>query len=285
MNWKKYEKEIFEIFRNEYPDAEITLDAKIVGRYSKRSRQIDILIEQYVAGNRLRIAIDAKFFNKKIDVKTVENYISMLNDIEAHKGLLITNVGYSQTALNRAYYDPTDIELDILNFDQLKEFQTEYALPFAGNNAVDLFAPFGWIIDARSCPNWLATLYQRGAEFDVEMDEWMYVNFWNRKENDDTVDDLLKIQKDEFEQGNYEVEIEYLNTIKRKDSKVVLRKVKYKKHPIPEYTGFVEFEDFIFFIVMFSPVELSNKNIRKMENILTTITPRRIEIKTGGNNV
>ena len=84
--------------------------------------------------------------------------------------------------------------------------------------------------------------------------------------------------------NNDHFEIEYLNTIKRKDSKVVLRKVKYKKHPIPEYTGFVEFEDFIFFIVMFSPVELSNKNIRKMENILTTITPRRIEIKTGGNN-
>lgn len=284
MNWKKYEKEIFEIFRNEYPDAEITLDSKIVGRYSKRSRQIDILIEQYVAGNRLRIAIDAKFFNKKIDVKTVENYISMLNDIEAHKGLLITNVGYSQTALNRAYYDPTDIELDILNFDELKEFQTEYALPFAGNYAVDLFAPFGWIIDARSCPNWLATLYQRGSEFDVKMDEWMYVNLWNRKVNNENVHDLLKIQKNRFEQGNYEVEIEYLNTIKRKDSKVVLRKVKYKKHPISEYTGFIEFEDFIFYIVMFSPVKLHKKNIRKMENILTTITPRRIEIKTGGNN-
>ena len=283
MDWKKYEKEIFRIFRNEYPEAEITLDAKIVGRYSKRSRQIDILIEQYVAGNRLRIAIDAKFFNKKIDVKTVENYISMLSDVEAHKGLLITNVGYSKTALKRAYYDPTDIELDILNFNQLKAFQTEYALPFAGSNAVDLFAPFGWIIDARSCPNWLATLYQRGAEFNVEMDEWMYVNFWNRKIDNDNIDDLLKIQKREFEQGNYDVDIEYLSTIKRKDSKVVLRKVKYKKHPIPEYTGFVEFNDFIFYIVMFSPIELSKKNIRKMENILMTITPRKIEIKTYDN--
>lgn len=285
MNWKKYEKEIFKIFSNEYPDAEITFDSKIVGRYSKKSRQVDILIEQYIAGNRIRIAIDAKFFNKKIDVKTVENYISMLNDIDAHKGLLITNVGYSKAAINRAYYDPTDIELDILNFDQLKEFQSEYALPFAGNHAVMLFAPFGWIIDARTSPSWLAILYQRGIEFNVEMDEWMYVNFWNRAESNDGIDDLLRIQKESFEQGNFDVEIEYLDTIKRNDSKVVLRKVKYKKHPIPEYTGFVEFKDFIFFIVMFSPLELSNKNIRKMENILTTVKPIRIEIKTGGNNV
>lgn len=279
MNWREYEKEIFEIFRKQYPNAEITLDAKIVGRFSKKSRQIDIFIEQYVAGNRLRIAIDAKYFNKKIDVKIVDSYLGMLNDIEAHKGLLITNVGYSQTAINRAYFDPKDIELDILNFSELKEFQSEYALPFAGNNTVELFAPFGWIIDIRSCRNWLATLYQRGVDFDVEMDEWMYVNFWNKKPNNENIKDLLEIQRKEFIEGNYDVDIEYLPTIKRTDTEVILRKVKYKRHPIPEYTGFVEFENFIFYAVMFSPLELSNKNIRKLENILTTIKPLKIEFR------
>jgi hypothetical protein len=278
MNWKDYEKEIFETFQSEYPDAEINLDAKIEGRFSKQKRQIDILIEQYVAGNRLRIAIDAKYFNKKIDVKVVENYISMLSDIEAHKGLLITNVGYSKAAINRAYYDPTDIELDILNFSELKEFQSEVALPFAGNNAVTLFAPFGWIIDTRTYKgNWLASLYQRGVEFDTNMDEWIYVSFWDRTRNNDKISDVLEIQKKEFKDGKFDVEIDYLNTIKRNDADVVLRKVKYKKHPVPEYTGFVEFDTFIFYAVMFSPTELSNKNIRKLENILMTIKPMKVK--------
>jgi hypothetical protein len=280
MNWKDYEKEIFEIFQRQYPDAEISYDVKIEGRFSKKKRQIDILIEQYIAGNRIRIAVDAKYFNKKIDVKTVENYISMLSDIEAHKGLLITNVGYSTTAINRAYYDPVDIELDILNFNELKEFQTEINLPFAGNNAVAMFAPFGWIIDSRTNKGvWLASLYQRGAEFDPNMDEWIYVNFWDKITTNHKISDVLDIQKKEFKEGKYDVKISFLKTIKRNDSEVVLRKVKYKKHPIPEFTGFVEFDEFIFYAVMFSPQELSNKNIRKLENILMSIKPMKVKYK------
>jgi len=272
MNWKEYEQEIFERFSLEYPDAEISLDVKVDGRYSKRKRQVDILIEQYIAGNRIRIAIDAKYFNKNIDVKVVENYISMLSDIEAHKGLLITNVGYSQAAINRAYYDPSDIELDILNFDELKEFQTEVAIPFAGNNAVIMFAPFGWIIDVRTNRGqWLASLYQRGQEFDPNMDEWIYVNLWDKTKNKDKIVDVLEIQKKEFKDGGFDVDIELLPTIERNDSEIVLRKVKYRKHAIPEFTGFVEFDDFIFYAVLYSSVELSNKNIKKLENMLMTI--------------
>lgn len=35
------------------------------------------------------------------------------------------------------------------------------------------------------------------------------------------------------------------------------------KYPAPEYTGFVEFDRFIFFCVMFSPTEVANRNLRK----------------------
>ena len=68
MDWKEYEREIFEHFNGQYPNAEITLDAKKDGLFSKTKRQIDILIEQYVAGNRIVIAVDGKYFNKKVDV-------------------------------------------------------------------------------------------------------------------------------------------------------------------------------------------------------------------------
>jgi hypothetical protein len=52
MDWKQYEKEIFEHLKDQYPEAEITLDAKKVGLYSKVDRQIDILVEQYIAGEQ-----------------------------------------------------------------------------------------------------------------------------------------------------------------------------------------------------------------------------------------
>jgi hypothetical protein len=42
MNWKDYEKEIYQQFKDMYPTAEITYDAKVLERYSKVDRQIDI---------------------------------------------------------------------------------------------------------------------------------------------------------------------------------------------------------------------------------------------------
>lgn len=80
MNWKDYEKEIYQQFKDMYPTAEITYDAKVLGRYSKVDRQIDILVEDYAAGESITIMVDAKFFGKKIDVKHVESFIGMMHD-------------------------------------------------------------------------------------------------------------------------------------------------------------------------------------------------------------
>lgn len=141
MNWSDYKNEIFEFFRSAFPDVEIRRNVTVEGRYSKVSRQIDILVEDYVAGNRFRTIVDGKFFSSKVDVKEVECFIGMLNDAEAHKGILITQKGYSQAAINRAHYDQLDLDLDILNFNDLKQFQGVAAIPYAGINAVLIPAP------------------------------------------------------------------------------------------------------------------------------------------------
>jgi hypothetical protein len=278
MDWQQYEKVIYNIFKTEYPEAEISFDAKIKGRYSHTDRQIDILIQDYVAGNRMSIAIDAKYFNQKIDVKDVECFIGMLADIGVQKGLLITQEGYSDAAIKRAFNDPNDIELDILNFKDLERYQGFAAIPYAGDSCAILGAPFGWIIDIRTKSNaWLALLYQRGVTLEEaqKRNEWMYINFWNRKKNNDTLEDLLKIQEKNF--SGYNPKIEILPTIKRNGNNTALRKVIIDTYPCPEYTGFVEFEDFIFYVVMFSPTELEKKNIRKLENIMMKVKPGKVK--------
>ncbi|CAN5433083.1 hypothetical protein BH10ACI1_BH10ACI1_20150 [soil metagenome] len=45
MEWKKYEQEIYETFMEFYPDAKISYNQKLLGKYSKVKRQIDVLIE------------------------------------------------------------------------------------------------------------------------------------------------------------------------------------------------------------------------------------------------
>ena len=68
MNWKDYEKEVYQYFAQMYPEAEITYDAKITGLYSKEERQVDVLIEDEVAGMPIKIAVDAKYFSRRVDI-------------------------------------------------------------------------------------------------------------------------------------------------------------------------------------------------------------------------
>lgn len=279
MDWKEYEEEIFQYFEQQYPDAEVTLDAKKIGRYTNTDRQIDILIEEYVAGNRISIVVDGKFFNKRVDVKSVESFIGMLGDLGAHKGLLISKEGFSEAAYNRAHFGPEEVELDILNFSELHRFQAHGAIPYAGSSGALVSAPFGWVIDAQRTNAGLATLYQQGKTLDQAMQdmEFMYIQFWDRKKNKENLKDLLKIQEEAFAEVDPDFEIEYMPTIKRKDAKTKLRIVRIKNYPAPEYTGFLEFKKFIFFCVMFSPVNRSKSNLRKLENVLKTALPIKVK--------
>jgi hypothetical protein len=53
------------------------------------------LIEDYAAGESITIMVDAKFFGKNIDVKHVESFIGMMQDVGVDKGLLITKLSGS----------------------------------------------------------------------------------------------------------------------------------------------------------------------------------------------
>lgn len=279
MTWKDYEIEIHDYFKEMFPNADISHNVTVIGRYSKVERQIDILIEDYIAGNRMRIVIDGKFFSEKIDVKDVEMFIGMLNDCEANKGLLITQEGYSKAAIKRAYFDPIDIELDILNFKDLHQFQGCGGIPYSGKHGVLLPAPFGWIIDAKRRPNMLASLYQRGLTLEqaVKNKEWMYVSLSSKNDEIKTLDDFLEYQKEYTLNDFPEARISFLPTVKREDAMIKLRMIEINTYPTKEYTGFVEFDDFIFFCVLFTPDELKKKNIRKLENVLQRVLPINID--------
>lgn len=281
MDWKQYEKEIHELFASEYPEAQISHNASVDGALSKVSRQIDVLIEDYVAGNRIRIVVDGKYYSEKIDVKQVDEFIGMLQDVRAHKGLLITSKGYTPAAINRAYNDSIDVEVDILNFEELKQFQGHGAIPYSGNHGVLLGSPFGWVIDATRREGIVASLYQRGLSLEkaAERKEWMYINFWDKLKDSQKLDDLLRIQEANIKEMDSNASIKYLPTIKRDDAEVRLRVAEVTHYPTAEYTGFVSFDDFIFFCVMFTPVELSKMNVRKLENIIRTVRPIKIKHK------
>jgi len=277
MDWKQYEKEIIDYFRSEYPDAILIPDAKITGKYSKIQRQIDLLVEGEMADFRFRVVIDGKYRDKKIDVNDVEAFMGLARDVEANKGVMISAEGYSSAATNRAYYDDFGIELDVLNFKELGQFHAFGAIPYSGKHGVILPAPFGWVIDGTRREGVVATLYQRGRTLESAgvAREWMYINFWTKDETASDVESLCKFQESPL-RTTPGTEIEYQDGPVRKDAKTKLRLVLVPTYPTPEYTGFVEFDEFIFFCVLFTPKELEAKNLRKLRYIMRCVLPLQV---------
>lgn len=117
--WKVYEKKLYEKLSKIYPDCEIEYDDSIFGLYSRTERQIDFSIRGNIAGRKILGIVDAKFYNKNIDVKIVESFIGMTKDVNAHFGLIITNKGYSKSAKNRVKY--SNLKLEVLELNEMNE--------------------------------------------------------------------------------------------------------------------------------------------------------------------
>ncbi|WP_435263475.1 restriction endonuclease [Tenacibaculum sp. nBUS_03] len=117
--WKEYERILYETLSEIYSNCEIEYDDSIYGLYSKTERQIDFSIRGNLAGKRILGIVDTKYYNKKIDVKVVESFIGMTEDVNANFGLIITNKGYSQSAKNRVKF--SNLKLDVLELNELNE--------------------------------------------------------------------------------------------------------------------------------------------------------------------
>lgn len=96
------------------PNAEVLHNQRIEGRYSKRPRQIDVLVRDMVGQYEITIVIDCKDYKKPADVKSVEEFSGLVGDVGAQKGVLVCPSGFSQAAKTRAeglqveLYSPID---------------------------------------------------------------------------------------------------------------------------------------------------------------------------------
>lgn len=120
MEWRQYEKQIYEKLKTEFPEIDILFNQKVFGHQSKVERQVDVLATGMFMGHEIKIAVECKCYSKNIDVKIVDGFIGFLEDIKANLGIIITNQGFSPAAKNRA--DAKDIRLEILSFEEFEEF-------------------------------------------------------------------------------------------------------------------------------------------------------------------
>jgi hypothetical protein len=84
------------------PDAVVTLDDKIVGCESKTGRQLDVTIRAAVAQYHILIVIECKDETRPVDVGSTGEFASLLRDVKANKGVLISTSGFTKAAVEMA---------------------------------------------------------------------------------------------------------------------------------------------------------------------------------------
>ena len=98
------------------PTAQVLHNQRLPGRKSGRQRQIDVLVKDKIGQYDIQIVIDCKDYKKPADVKSVEEFFGLLDDVGAQKGVLVCPSGFSQTAKTRAeglqidLYSPVDTD-------------------------------------------------------------------------------------------------------------------------------------------------------------------------------
>lgn len=280
MDWKDYEIEVFNNVKECFPDSDCTFNSKILGKYSKGYRQCDVIVKQYINGSEQLILVDAKYYTKKIDVKCVEEFLAMARDINADKGMLVTPIGYTELAYERAENDPSHIILDILTLEEIKEFQGYCAVPYAEEFGVLITAPFGWVIDANSYFENLAYCYRKGFDFDKawKEKEFIYFNIWNKKTEHITKEQLLENQYELLCEFNEVIESS-IEVIIQNEKSIAIRKTLIKDYLSYEYACAIDFDDFIFFGILISENNRESVNLSKLTGIISNSIPIRIEQK------
>ena len=103
--WQKYERamfnELYYIYRP--PNFTVIPDArKVLGLLSQEPRQIDVAVFDGADTSHPLIAVECKRYKRKLNIKDVEAFIGMKDDVGAKSAILVCPLGFSKAAIRRA---------------------------------------------------------------------------------------------------------------------------------------------------------------------------------------
>lgn len=100
--WKKFEDLAYKIQKDLVNDAQVKRDDRIIGVDSKTFRQIDISIRHRIGQYSLLIVIDCKDLKDPLDVKDIGEFVTVVKDVRANKGAVVSSTGFTPAAIELA---------------------------------------------------------------------------------------------------------------------------------------------------------------------------------------
>lgn len=100
--WKKFEELVAKIQMELAGDAVVTPNDRIRGKVTGIPRQVDVSIRKQVGQFELLIVLDCKDHRSPLDVKDVEEFMGLAQDVGAHKAGMVAASSFSEAAKKRA---------------------------------------------------------------------------------------------------------------------------------------------------------------------------------------
>ena len=106
LAWREYEEQIYRHLKEIAGDqGTVDFDQRKPGKYSGVSRQVDVWVTGPFAGgveDCVTAAVDCKHFSVSINVKHVEAFMGLVDDVDADLGVMISSSGFTPAARRRA---------------------------------------------------------------------------------------------------------------------------------------------------------------------------------------
>jgi len=265
MDWKEYENYVYDECCRIFGEPNVHKNAKLTGRITEVKRQVDVWVDSSQYG---KIAFDAKYYHKEMDVKMVESMIGMYGDLGVDKLVIVTNRSYSKAAIRRAHRGSEKVEADILSIDELKFLQSDGALVFADKCAAFIKSPFAWIVDAKTSnhPSMPAVLYPRHFESLAEAGknrEFAYIQFYDKR-----VDDAMSIMELRASHRVDSLASDPENTVVWIDDSYHTSRCVMPNHHSVENILYREFDAYILYAVLYCAEDVEKRDLEKMQYLL-----------------
>jgi hypothetical protein len=107
-NGKEFERLVKIIYSKLDSESKIKINDKIEGQDSKIKREIDLSIRRKIGAHEVLIIVQARDYNKRLDINDVGEFLSVIKDVRANKGVIISAKGFSKSAIEFAKTNSID---------------------------------------------------------------------------------------------------------------------------------------------------------------------------------
>ena len=100
--WKKFEKIIADIHVLNAEGAKVEFNDRIEGKTTRQKRQIDVSLRFHHGYYQYLVIIECKDLKGKVPIKEIEAFRTKMEDVRAHKGIMVSSKGFQKGAIEAA---------------------------------------------------------------------------------------------------------------------------------------------------------------------------------------